>query len=354
MYVCLSVCLIHLTLTNLKKKSDLKFLNVPINLNNNNYSLDQFQFPQPTYSFPLIPSIPNLHFTSSNKLSANQLSNVSIFTDGSRMDQGTAFAFTVNVNNIFILDKIFLLRPQNSIFQAELLALKEATSWLATSHHEHGTIYSDSQASLLTLCQPITKNTIAYQIRKTILDSPDKTFTFSWVKAHANNIGNERADSLAKSPLIDQNTISTPIIFPFPPSYLNNLLRSDLLAEWKELWHEDPRGLYTFNFFQSPDLSLKTQDQVAFYFLTGHGSFPSYLYKIHKKSTDLCECGEKGLPLHYIFDNCPLMPNSLNRNHSLTEYQNFPFLITLKPQLKKIRENYNKLNEKYSFILYKF
>ncbi|GBM34604.1 hypothetical protein AVEN_171646-1 [Araneus ventricosus] len=34
-------------------------------------------------------------------------------------------------------------------------------------------------------------------------------------------------------------------------------------------------------------------------FATGHGPFPSYLYRFRLHHSDICACGEKGDPLHY-------------------------------------------------------
>ncbi|GBN77933.1 hypothetical protein AVEN_1275-1 [Araneus ventricosus] len=34
-------------------------------------------------------------------------------------------------------------------------------------------------------------------------------------------------------------------------------------------------------------------------FVTGHGSFPSYLHRFNLRTRDNCSCGEKGDPMHY-------------------------------------------------------
>ncbi|GBN67980.1 hypothetical protein AVEN_80132-1 [Araneus ventricosus] len=39
-------------------------------------------------------------------------------------------------------------------------------------------------------------------------------------------------------------------------------------------------------------------------FVTGHGSFPSYLHRFNLRTHDNCSCGEKGDPMHYA-TKCP-------------------------------------------------
>ncbi|GBM50504.1 hypothetical protein AVEN_254780-1 [Araneus ventricosus] len=41
-------------------------------------------------------------------------------------------------------------------------------------------------------------------------------------------------------------------------------------------------------------------------FATGHGPFPSYLYRFRLHQSDICACGEKRYPLHYA-TSCHMM-----------------------------------------------
>ncbi|GBM53498.1 hypothetical protein AVEN_261271-1 [Araneus ventricosus] len=44
---------------------------------------------------------------------------------------------------------------------------------------------------------------------------------------------------------------------------------------------------------------LKWLSREAILFATGHGPFPSYLYRFRLHHSDISACGEKGDPLHY-------------------------------------------------------
>lgn len=351
--VILGIPPIQLTLKLNKSLFDFKTNKSTITHNNLPLQAKDFDFPIPSFNLPLIPHIDNLQISLIDPSSNLNHFDIIIYTDGSRMDTGTAFAFTAQQENSFILDKIFHLRKDNSIFQAELLALKEATDWALNSQFNNILIFTDNQSSIATIDQPITKNSISSDIRSNISSHPTKHITLSWIKGHSANSGNDRADSLAKSPLI--SPLSPPLptyLFPFPPSLLKNILRTQLLADWKTLWHEVPEGLYTFNFYQTPDFKLKSREQFITHFLTGHGSFPTYLFRINKVDDDLCHCGMRGHPLHYIYEYCPIMPNHFQHNSSISIYKNFLVLIGIPSQIKKIAENYNELNKRYSYINY--
>lgn len=269
------------------------------------------------------------------------------------MDSGTALAYVVHLNNILIDSNVQKLNKHNSIFQAELLAISLAVDWALSSTYTSIIILTDSKSSTLSLEQQQPDNTLTHTIQQKIKDAPHISFYIGWVRGHNNIAGNEQADSLAKSPLIDPNLQCNNLKFPLPLSFLAFNLKQHLLKTWTDLWHSDPAGLYTFNFIQSPTFNLQTDDQVVIYFLSGHGSFPTFLHKIGRKEDDLCECGAVGHPLHYIFEQCLLMPHSLNYNKDLNQFQNF-LIIKIKQQIFKIHENYNVLNYHYSFINYRF
>lgn len=271
-----------------------------------------------------------------------------IYTDGSKMPGGTAFAFVVHHHNIHL--ETFRLTVNHSIYQAELLALDKAIHWALKSSFNTFTILTDNKSATLTLQQFFPEDSIAHDILTKIKYHPLFTFNIGWIWGHTNIEGNVIADNLAKSPILDPTVISHTILYPLPASFLKLISLSYLIQDWESLWHSAPARLYTFQFFQKPTLNLHTDDQTIIYFLTGHRSFPSFLYKIGRRDDDLCNCGNTGHPLHYVYESCPPM----KYNSNLDLFQNFVILIRTKQSIFKLRQNYNILNTLYSFIRYTF
>lgn len=79
-----------------------------------------------------------------------------------------------------------------------------------------------------------------------------------------------------------------------------------------------------------------------------------YLKKIGKRQTDKCDCGQLGDVIHFIFGSCPLMPHRFSFNNALTVRQNLQNILLNDGNYSRLKDNYNKLNELYSFIRYKF
>ncbi|GBN16704.1 hypothetical protein AVEN_49349-1 [Araneus ventricosus] len=123
----------------------------------------------------------------------------SIFTDGSKTEKG-----------------------------AELLAAKEAVSYAASIDRTTNiTIHIDNQASLHSISNPKSPNSIARQIFSILKDMPNISLT--WIKAHVGYIGNEAADTLAK------RATETGDPFPqveIPKSYLKDLLKKRMMDRW--------------------------------------------------------------------------------------------------------------------------
>ncbi|GBN60514.1 hypothetical protein AVEN_48094-1, partial [Araneus ventricosus] len=122
---------------------------------------------------------------------------INIFTDGSKTEHGVGAAFCVLTNHIWAYQWSAKLNVNNTVFQAELTALHEAV--IHASHlpnHNTSKIHVDNRASIMASSNSKSTNETARKIFKILLSNP--RIKVSWVKAHAGNIGNERADQLAK------------------------------------------------------------------------------------------------------------------------------------------------------------
>ncbi|KAF8784235.1 hypothetical protein HNY73_011537 [Argiope bruennichi] len=131
------------------------------------------------------------------------------------------------------------LKQNNSVYQAELTAIKEACQWASTIK-DAVKVWSDSESSLHSILALNTNSPIAQEIQNTLINSTN--IKLGWVKAHANNLGNETADQLAKRATIEGTTIDIPL----PKSALKKQLHSVFLKKWQEEWDSGQTGRSTY------------------------------------------------------------------------------------------------------------
>ncbi|GBM11474.1 hypothetical protein AVEN_240623-1 [Araneus ventricosus] len=80
-------------------------------------------------------------------------------------------------------------------------------------------------------------NETARKIFKILLTNP--RIAVSWVKAYAGNIGNERADQLAKDVTQHGQPYS---LIKLPKPHIKGLLRKSMLEEWQTSWKNGDTG----------------------------------------------------------------------------------------------------------------
>lgn len=323
------------------KQGETSYTKDGITLHNTNIDFDNRETLDPPHE-----KLKNL--TISSKIEDNIKDNIYIYTDGSKMETGTAMAFTVKLNDNFIYDYNSRLRIQNTIYQAETLAIQKAIKWATLNNLQNINIYSDSQSAILSLLNLKPKSKLTLDTLTLIKNNPHLNINITWIKGHSKDKGNDRADHLAKLPLLNNYEIDNEKI-PYPPSYLNKLLKQEILTQWQDHWNNSNTGRATFNFIPKVSHKLIHEDTIVFYFISGHGSFPTFLFRINKHHTNLCDCGREGSPLHYVFDHCPLMPHTFKRNRSHNKEQSFMNLIKSESNMKKLRQNYKTLDTLYSF-----
>ncbi|GBM38487.1 hypothetical protein AVEN_24583-1 [Araneus ventricosus] len=116
------------------------------------------------------------------------------------------------------------------------------------------------------------------------------------VKAHAGNIGNERADQLAKDATQHGQPYSHTKL---PKPQIKGLLRKSMLEDWQTSWKNGDTGRKIYNIM--PAVSLRPTHWIRedVLFFSQHGPFPDYLKRFHLSDSDYCSCGGIGTALHY-------------------------------------------------------
>ena len=221
------------------------------------------------------------------------------------------------------------------------------------SHYDKAFILTDSNSSVMAMATLFPRNEIIKEIFTEMIINPTKSIYVAWIKAHIGTFGNERADTLAKE-VIENNTFNLSLKIPFPISLIKKNKRDNILKSWQNYWENSDRGRDTYNVIKNVSLDYLCKNQVSAYFITGHGSFPSFLHKIKKKSNDLCICGRRGDVIHYLFGNCPEMPAYFNFDSSKTVRENMYQILHNNSSKAKLKSIYNKLNKLYSFVKYVF
>ena len=129
-----------------------------------------------------------------------------IFTDGSKFDQGVGYAYCCFRNNKLFHSQTFRLATQSSVYQEELLPIREALNWARHSAFSSSIILSDSFSSLQALRALDSTDSLVSEIQQALHSLPvNKLIFFSWLKGHSEVEGNEVADSLAKKAAQDDN-----------------------------------------------------------------------------------------------------------------------------------------------------
>ncbi|GBN64975.1 hypothetical protein AVEN_79975-1 [Araneus ventricosus] len=97
---------------------------------------------------------------------------INIYTEGSKIDYRTGGTFCVRENNISTAEWMSHQKPQNSVFQVELDAIKEACTW-ASQSNQPIKIWTDGESSLHSISSLKTNNPLAQGIQNILLISPN-------------------------------------------------------------------------------------------------------------------------------------------------------------------------------------
>ena len=232
-----------------------------------------------------------------NRETITEQIQIQIFMDGSKLDNQVGAAFCCFKNNDIIHEWKSGLFSENSVFQAELMAILQAIKWFKTTNYMSCLINSDSLSGLNALQDTQTTDHLTQSILLQ-LQSTEKHIFFRWVRCHVGLHGNERADTLAREAAINSN--STFLFTPFPLSLIKRKSKLTILSTWQQLWDQSPKGRYTYQFFPKISQDLQITSRALILFLTNHGPFQSYLYKINRSPSPFCVCGSHSDSLHLI------------------------------------------------------
>ncbi|GBM42828.1 hypothetical protein AVEN_251230-1, partial [Araneus ventricosus] len=137
-------------------------------------------------------------------------------------------------------------------------------------------------------------NEIARKFFKILLSNPK--IKVSWVKAHAGNIGSERADQLVKDATQHGQHYSHTKL---PKPHIKGLHRKRMLEEWQTSRKNGDTDRKIFSIMPSVSLRPTNWIREDVIFFSQHGSFLAYLKMFHLSDSDYCSSGGIGTALHY-------------------------------------------------------
>jgi ribonuclease HI len=236
-----------------------------------------------------------------------------VFTDGSKDDDGHVGCGFAIWNKVVtedpIVSKGFKLPNKSTVFQSEIYAIHQGanTAFELIKNQNPApsvSIVSDSRAALLAVVNRRNFSNTVFGAYNSLLKIENVTkLELYWTKSHANNLGNETADKIAKFSSSDSSleisNIKTPI------AQIKRELKEEQNKHWQEDWSKYLRQKRKIPFITSVDCNRLFTDKKVNQLLTGHGNLNSYFKRFGMTENDLCECGETEDQIHILF-NCTL------------------------------------------------
>ncbi|XP_035233434.1 uncharacterized protein LOC118205235 [Stegodyphus dumicola] len=127
-----------------------------------------------------------------------QPSDITVYTDGSKIDNKMGSAFAALSPPIIIHKWQGALRDFNSVFQSEAIAMEQAIQYLQQKQIREATIKTDSLSVLHAINNAEHSSPTIASIQQRLRENNGQSYMLEWTKAHVGDYGNEMADSLAK------------------------------------------------------------------------------------------------------------------------------------------------------------
>ncbi|KAK2711293.1 hypothetical protein QYM36_012469 [Artemia franciscana] len=163
--------------------------------------------------------------------------HLKVYTDGSKNNEVVGAAFVIPILN---KTEPFKLDPSQSIFEAELVAIMKAGSYLMSISSEKNKILicSDSKSAIEELQSPKQTSreiTTTQLVMDKLATSTNTSVTIMWVPGHKNIRGNEEADIAAKKAIVAGLPINgtTPKIIGTIENMIKKI-KIERLSEWRD------------------------------------------------------------------------------------------------------------------------
>ena len=233
---------------------------------------------------------------------------LAIYTDGSKVEGG-------RVASAFVIPELGVsqgvrISDNLTVFTSELIAIKLCLKWITENstllHNRNIVIYSDSLSSIISLenNSSSTRSNLVGEILKMFNYIQNKCVTLAWIPSHVNIRGNECADILAKSSILN-NKIDCEVTME--QAEMHELIDKFIIKKWQEQWSKSQTGRQYK--LVEPNVSCKikleclnrNKENKLTRMRLGHCRLNKQLYNIGGHRSGLCEeCGVDETLEHYL------------------------------------------------------
>jgi len=240
------------------------------------------------------------------------------YTDGSKLDGRTGYGWAVTKGNYVIHEESAFIGRETSVFQAEIMAIGEVCKWLIKQDKINSKtrtiIYSDSQSALMALQADEFTSKCVKEAANEVKNLQDRLgrVNLVWIKAHANNTGNELADCLAKEGTLQTAFGPEPMI-PVPKSTIKRHIQTYFNKMWDSRWKKEKTCRQTKIFISKAGtdttkgiLNLnKTTINRLIQTITGHCVLNRHLSLLQIKDDPKCRlCDEAEETPEHLVNDC--------------------------------------------------
>jgi ribonuclease HI len=259
----------------------------------------------------------------------NQYGKIKCYTDGSRIKGRAGAGYCITVNDMVVAEKAYPLGPFPTVFQAEIVAIREAAKELQKMAERGETVFfCDSQAAILALDKPTVSSMTVLETMLELDNLAEKQdVKLSWLKAHVGTQGNERADTLAKEGSRMEVMEDGPKVRT-PSCQQKRDILDEIHKRWTERWSLLNEARQSKIFWPAPD-RIRSERLVKYsreefgtlvQFFTGHNHFNRHQFLLKESESAMCRlCSGAEETAEHLFCSCPSLNEA--RYRALGAYQ---------------------------------
>jgi ribonuclease HI len=246
-------------------------------------------------------------------LDAIPSTTIQCYTDGSGMEEQTGAGFVIYKDGEVFKEDSFHLGNHSTVFQAEVTAVTKVAAHLLETKcaDKNITIFCDSQAAITALDSSKLKTKTSLEAVQTLDKLGMKNnLRLSWVPAHSDFEGNEKADVLAKQGCLKEGDF-TNLELPIPQAVWKSNIHLRARKEADDRWESSPtshfKSMWRDKFQHDTGNLNRGELRIATQLLTGHAGLNYHLHKykpnIISKTCPFCQDEDETVN-HYL-GACP-------------------------------------------------